>query len=153
MEDQSELQDAISKLQEQLTDIQVKSKDAITLSKNMNKQITKLIKQSNSKRQVKKASTSENKKSGFAKPTQLVPELYTFLGIPDTELLSRTDVTRHINKYVKDNNLQKPDERKVILPDEKLGKLLNVPDDIQLTYFNLQRYMKHLFVTDASKTK
>jgi chromatin remodeling complex protein RSC6 len=152
MEAQQDLQTMLAELQEKLVLMQTTVKDTIALSKKVAKDVTKVSKAKPVKK-AKAAVNGENKKSGFAKPTQLSPELYEFLGIPDTELLSRTDVTRHINKYVKDNNLQKPDERKVILPDEKLGKLLKIPDDVVLTYFNLQRYMKHLFVTATSPAK
>lgn len=148
--EQQDLQTMLTDLAEKLALVQTTSKDTIVLSKKLAKEVTKLSKAKPVKK-VKGASPDGKKtQSGFAKPTKLSPELYTFLGIADTELLSRTDVTRHINKYVKDNNLQKPDERKVILPDEKLGKLLNIPDDVTLTYFNLQRYMKHLFITASS---
>jgi upstream activation factor subunit UAF30 len=84
--------------------------------------------------------------SGFAKPTKLSPELCEFLGIDPSTEMARTEVTKKITTYVKDNNLQNPEAKKEILPDEKLGKLLNVPNDDKLTYFNLQKYMKVHFM-------
>ena len=46
------------------------------------------------------------KPSGFAKPTYLSPELCTFLNVEKGTELARTEVTKRILQYVKDNNLQ-----------------------------------------------
>jgi len=80
--------------------------------------------------------------SGFAKPTGLSSELCEFLGVPLDTQLARTDVTKQITTYVKEHEIYNPENKKIILPDAKLGALLNVPSEEVLTYFNLQRYMK-----------
>jgi len=80
--------------------------------------------------------------SGFAKPTGLSSQLCTFLGVDPSTELARTDVTKKITTYVKEHGLQKPENKKVIQPDAKLGALLNVPNGEESTYFNLQKYMK-----------
>ena len=88
--------------------------------------------------------------SGFAKPTGLSPELCAFLGVDQKTELARTDVTKKITTYVREQHLQNEQNKKIIVPDAKLGKLLNVPAGEQLTYFNLQRYMKvHFRKMDA----
>jgi chromatin remodeling complex protein RSC6 len=83
--------------------------------------------------------------SGFAKPAKLIPDLCEFLGIPSGSCEPRTVVTSKLNEYIKSNNLQNPENRKFILPDEKLKKLLRIAEGDSLSYFNLQRCMKHLF--------
>ena len=59
--------------------------------------------------------------------------------------MSRQNVTTTINKYVKDNNLQNPENRRYILLESdaglKLKALLRDPDQ-PLTFFNIQRYLK-----------
>ena len=45
-------------------------------------------------------------------------------------------------EYCKKHNLQKESDKRIILPDTKLRKLLNVSKSDELTYFNLQKYMK-----------
>ena len=57
-------------------------------------------------------------------------------------LVSRNDVTRTITSYVKDKNLQKAQDKRQIAPDTALQKLLSVPTDTVLTYFNLQTFLK-----------
>jgi len=79
--------------------------------------------------------------SGFAKPAAISKDLAKFLGVKSDILLARTEVTKRVNLYIKTNDLQNPENRRIIVPDGKLRKLLNNGDE-QVTYFNLQRYMK-----------
>lgn len=84
--------------------------------------------------------------SGFNKAAPLSKELSKFLGLDAKAELSRPDVTKRITKYIKDNNLQNDTNKREILPDKKLGKLLSGPTDgTALTFFNLQKYIKHHF--------
>lgn len=113
------------------------------LQKHVNKEHRELEKASKGRK--KKGANGDKPKrapSGFAKPTGLSPELCAFLGVNEDTELARTEVTKKITTYVKDQDLQFPENKKVIIPDAKLGALLNVPDEETLTYFNLQRYMK-----------
>ena len=86
------------------------------------------------------------KPSGFAKPAQLSAKLCEFLNVPETTLLARTDVTRMITKYVKENQLHDEADKRTIRPDEKLLQLLDVKDNAKVTYFNLQSLIKHHFL-------
>lgn len=91
--------------------------------------------------------------SGFAKPTEISPELRTFLKVADNTLLARTEVTKRITTYIKDHDLQNPDNRREIFPDDKLRKLVNMEHDDKLTYFNLQRCIKHHFPPKKTATQ
>lgn len=86
--------------------------------------------------------SAKSRPSGFAKPVGLSPELCKFLRVSDDTKLARTEVTKKIFRYVKKNGLQHPGNKRIILPDNKLGALLNVPDKETLTVFDLYRYMK-----------
>lgn len=88
--------------------------------------------------------------SGFVKPTEITEELAIFLGKDKGTEMARTEVTREINAYIRAHNLQDPSNGRRILPDAELRKLLRVPQDEELTYFNLQRYMSHHFVKKAA---
>jgi hypothetical protein len=89
--------------------------------------------------------TTERRPSGFVAPTLLSDELATFLGKPVGTMMARTDVSKLMNKYITDNSLQDKQNGRVINPDAKLRKLLRLPNGEELTYFNLQKYMKHHF--------
>ena len=84
--------------------------------------------------------------SGFVKPTRISDELAKFLGKTVGTEMARTDVSKEINAYIRANNLQRPDNGRFIVPDAKLTTLLKLGKDDELSYFNLQRYMKPHFI-------
>ena len=83
--------------------------------------------------------------SGFVRPTKISDELAKFLGKPVGTEMARTDVSRHINSYIRHHNLQDPQNGRRINPDAKLRSILSIGENDELTYFNLQKYMKHHF--------
>ena len=91
--------------------------------------------------QQKKKRKGTRAPSGFVKPSPISSELAKFLGQPEGAEMARTDVTREINKYIRANSLQDPENGRKINPDKKLCDLLKIDDSVNLTYFNLQRYM------------
>ena len=101
-----------------------------------------------------KALAKKNKKadkrspSGFVRPCLISDEMAVFLGVEVGTMIARTSVSKLINLYIRNNNLQDKTHGRNINPDEKLATLLNIQPDSpdKLTYFNLQRYMKHHFI-------
>lgn len=81
--------------------------------------------------------------SGFAKPCKISKELCAFMNKPDGTEMARTDVTRALNKYIKEHNLQ---QSRIIIPDDKLKNLLDVNDGDELTFFTIQKYMNKHFL-------
>jgi len=84
--------------------------------------------------------------NAFLKVRPLTPELCTFMGLPANSKRSQTDVTKFISGYVKSHNCFDPNFKRRILPDAKLGKLLRVTDKDEVSYLNLQTYLKVHFV-------
>ena len=80
--------------------------------------------------------------SGFAKPGPVSEELAKFLGLKNGELIARTEVTKKITEYCKQHNLQKAEDKRTINVDSALKKLLRIKKGEELTFFNLQKYMK-----------
>lgn len=100
----------------------------------------------NNKNKVKR---QPNSNSGFLKPVNVSNEMLKFTGWSASDEHSRVDVTRFVCAYVREKNLQNPDDRRQINPDTKLAKLLkydvkNAKDP--LTYTGMQTYLKHHFV-------
>lgn len=115
----------------------------------LEKAVVKLLK-SNSKAANKKQKRSGNRQpSGFIRPTLISDELATFLGKDLGTEMARTAVTNQINNYIKLNNLKDAKNGRQINADEKLSTLLKLGKDDVLTYFNLQKFMKHHFVKKA----
>jgi chromatin remodeling complex protein RSC6 len=104
----------------------------------------------------KEAAKNRNKgnrrPSGFAKPSQVSSELCTFMKKEAGTEIARTEVTQYLIQYIKDNSLQFAGNKKIIVPDSTLKKLLNVKDGEEVTYFNLQRLMNRHFVKSSSST-
>ena len=139
----SNIIDKVNALSAYIKDIQTNLK---VLSKEYDKQ-QKIIEKAQKKRQ-----NAKNSPSGFAKPNKISDELCDFIGVPHGTEKSRTDITRFINAYVKEHNLNKPENKRFILPDAKLKKILNVGDSDEINYFILQKLISHHFPASASKT-
>ena len=103
-------------------------------------------------REAKKNKNKGNRKpSGFAVPTKISDELCLFMQKPKGSTAARTEVTQYIIKYIKDNDLQWNENRKIIKPNNDLKILLNVKENDEVTYFNIQRFMnKHFIKSEAA---
>jgi chromatin remodeling complex protein RSC6 len=121
--------------------------------KRLEKRVARLQKEADKrKRRVKKVEgdgSAPRKPSIFETPTALSPELCSFLGVAAGSKDSRSNVTRAITKYVKENNLK---NKHNITPDAKLKGLLGVPEGETLTYFNLQRYLNRHYLKAVAPT-
>jgi chromatin remodeling complex protein RSC6 len=84
--------------------------------------------------------------SGFAVPTRITEELCEFMGVGAGTKVARTEVTQYIIEYIRENELQEKENRKNIVPDSKLKKLLNIDSSDEINYFNIQRYMNKHFI-------
>ena len=124
---------------------------ALTLVRNLKSRLQKLEKQVHREHKAnlkkmrgrkRRAPNPNAEPSGFQKPGKVSPELSKFLGLKKDELISRTAVTQRINAYCKQHNLQNPEDKRKILPDAALRKLLKMGKSDELTFFNLQKYMK-----------
>ena len=138
------LVDKVNSLTSQLKEVQTLIK---LVSKEYDKQ-QKIIDKVQKKRQ-----NAKNSPSGFAKPNKISNELCDFIGVAYGTEKSRTDITRFINAYVKEHNLNKPDNRRFIIPDGKLKAILNVKDGEEINYFILQKLISHHFPPSANKAK
>lgn len=130
---ETKIQALASLLKEVQTEMKVVKKE--------NERMKKIVERTEAKRA--KARSNPN---GFAKPSKITDELCDFLAVPRGTMLSRTDVTRKVNAYIKDNKLNKPENKRIINPDAKLRKILGIKPDEELSYFSLQRYLSRSFV-------
>jgi chromatin remodeling complex protein RSC6 len=84
--------------------------------------------------------------NAFLKVRPLSDELCGFMGLASKSQKSQTDVTKFISGYVKSHSCFDPSFKRRILPDAKLAKLLRVTDKDEVTYLNLQTYLKVHFL-------
>ena len=149
----SDIESQFAALNEKLSQLRSLEVSIVADMKRLQKVTTKYIKSLNKKN--KKTSTGGEKKkrapSGFAKPTEITPELCAFLNVEKGTEMARTEVTKKLTAYIKEHGLQDNDNKRIIIPDTKLNTLLGNPTE-QVTYFNLQKYMKVHFPKKATST-
>jgi chromatin remodeling complex protein RSC6 len=135
-------ENVVSQLNSIKTYITNVQQDIKQLEKNIKKQMKGL------KKEVGKTKNKGNRQpSGFAKPSKVSKELCTFMNKPEGSEIARTDVTRALIAYIKENSLQGKTNSRVILPDEKLKNLLGLDGTTDLTYFNMQVHMNKHFIS------
>ena len=132
------------KLNLQFHDLVLAMKTIQTNLKVLEKEVAKDRKELKKKNKKK---SDKKKASGFAVPTPITNELANFLGLPNDSQIARTDVTSKVIAYVKEHNLQNPDNKKQIVPDEALSFILKAPEGDVITFFNIQTYLKKHFVS------
>ena len=114
--------------------------------KSLEKTVNRELKNAQKSSRKRKISSINRQPSGFVKPTLISDELALFLGKELGTEMARTEVSREINGYIRANSLKDKDNGRKINADSKLATLLKVGPDDELTYFNLQRFLKGHFV-------
>jgi chromatin remodeling complex protein RSC6 len=115
------------------------------------------VKDAKRKRRVKKdvsEMTAEEKtawearraKNAFLKPRALSADLCSFMKLPAGSQRSQTEVTKFVSNYVKENSCFDPANKRHIIPDGVLSRLLKVKDTDTVTYLNLQSFLKIHFL-------
>lgn len=120
----------------------------ITALRNDIKNLAKLVRKVKSTQEdpdgEKAKKRAEN--NGFNRKQEITPKLREFLGLAGDELISRSEVTKFINKYITEKGLKHPDNGRQIILDDKLRALLSPPADVQVTYLNLQKYLSPHYI-------
>jgi hypothetical protein len=107
------------------------------------------------KRKIKRSPNDQSRPSGFTLPVKILPKLTMFLndlrvhkGLATKtpgECIARTDVTRLVTEYIKTNDLQDPEEKKIIVLDGKLAALFDEEVGSRVTWFKLQSSLAPLY--------
>ena len=152
----------LTSLTEQLkalsTEFTTRVRDAVKATQEAAKAAKKEARDSKKKRKVDPATLSPEARAAwearrannaFLKQKPLTPELAAFMGIAAGSKRSQTEVTKFISDYVKSHSCYDPSFKRRILPNAALAKLLRVDDKTEVTYLNLQRFLKVHFVKTA----
>jgi hypothetical protein len=118
-------------------------------TKTLEKLTARLAKKADRKRKNKKAAAVEGavpKPCIFTTPVNVSDELLAFLGKPKNTQLSRSNVTKAISTYCRDNKLM---NKQAINADAPLRKLLTLKEDDKLTILNLQKYLGRHYIKAA----
>jgi chromatin remodeling complex protein RSC6 len=149
----------LASLTEQLkalsTEFTTRVREAVKATQEAAKQAKKEARDSKKKRKVDPSTLTPEQRAAwearrannaFLKQKALSPELAAFMGIKAGEKRSQTEVTKFISEYVKSHNCFDPSFKRRIIPNAALAKLLRVDDKTEVTYLNLQKFLKVHFV-------
>ena len=137
------------------SDVSSRLRAAIHVAQDAVKALKRQARESKRRRRVDPATLSpEDRKvwearranNAFLKLRPISDELCGFMGLPAKSQKSQTDVTKFISTYVKGHNCFDPNFKRRIVPDAKLAKLLRVTDKDEVTYLNLQSFLKVHFL-------
>lgn len=97
-----------------------------------------------------------NNNSGFMKEARLSDAMAEFLGVSHGSSMSRVECTKKLHAYILENNLQNPENRREILPNKELTKLLKYNKKSveegghgPLFYYVMQKLIQQHFVKDT----
>jgi len=136
------------------------NKNGLLYLKKLNKVLSKL---NNSNTKNKKNTVVVKKQTGFSELRIVPEELKELLGINEN-ILARTEITKKVYKYIDDNKLKYPNNKRIIRVDDKLAKALKLSkDEIEkinnsqeqkdangLNFFNIQTWLAKLYVVDKN---
>ena len=88
--------------------------------------------------------------NGFNKLMEVTPALRSFLGLAADEKISRSAVTKRINKYAEEKGLKSGQK---LEPDAALKALLEAPEGEQLTFLNIQKYLNKHYIKEPKPEK
>lgn len=99
----------------------------------------------------RKPKSKEKDKTGFTKPSIVPDNLADFLGLKRGTIMSRTELTGLLCKEFTKRNLYHKNDRRIIIPDDDVRKLFNLPKSAEkssdpkdkngLNFYNLQKYI------------
>lgn len=132
------------------------------------KAVLREVKKYRNRRTQRAGGTVNHRRSGFYDPRTLglSTKLCEFLGVDHGTRMSHDAVAERVRNYIKNNNLQNPENRRDIILDEKLERLfgneterrntmeirklekpsLKSEADGKLSYFNLQSFLRPHFI-------
>jgi chromatin remodeling complex protein RSC6 len=133
------------KLVERFNSVSTQFNELRGLIKSMAKESNRREKELNKLTIRRKLNREKRTPSGFRVPTKISDALASFILVPSGTEMVRSDVTKIIHKYIVDNNLQNPENRRCIMYDPTLYTMLNADPTVQLTYFSIQSHLKSHF--------
>jgi chromatin remodeling complex protein RSC6 len=146
----TELSDQFDEICQEVASIKVSIGSVMSKLRLYKKLVEKTLKDSQKiKRQKKKnvdtVKVDGGRGSGIHKPAEISVDLCNFLNKPKNTIMARTDVTKEIHAYIRENKLQDQNSKLRINADTKLKKLLRLNDNEELTFLNLQKYLNLQF--------
>ena len=138
-------------------DLSKMSKNSLTICNRLEKEYNKATK--------KKTKRIQSHGTGFEKKVDISDNFRKFIVdtcggvVGEDNKISRKDGSNYIHTYIKNNNIQKPECKRHLIPNKALQTILSPLSsevnektgkkdiDIGYTYFNLQKYLKGCYIS------
>ncbi len=79
-------------------------------------------------------------------------KLCDFFGLPHDSILTKIEITDNIMNYIKEHNLQHPDNNYEFIPDEKLKELFSLGEGVNLKHHTISKGInKHITLNHTSR--
>jgi chromatin remodeling complex protein RSC6 len=146
--------DNLKNIQNVITDLIFSLKGLNTnvkiVMKEVERQNRDMEKYRNKKSRVKNQRKENSQPSGITKPVAISDSLAKFLGVEPGTLVPRNQVTKGVSEYVRTHELFDPSNKQIFVLNTKpeglsLKNLLGNPEE-EITYFNLQKYLKGHYI-------
>ena len=95
---------------------------------------------------------NSGKHSGFNKVEPVPTSLGKLLDIKEEEL-PRSKVTKLMYKYFSDNKMFNTKTKREIIPNSKIKKIFGMKDGEQITFYNLQIWLKKVYNENNAKNE
>ena len=128
-----------------IKEIDEKTKKLTSMYRSLRRDIIKDKKDLEKFKNKQKKGKNNKNRSGIHQPYTVSEKLCSFMQKPKGTKIARTDATVYVNKYIKSKKLQNPENKKEIIPDNKLRDLFNIKEDINITYFQIPGCLNHHF--------
>ena len=89
---------------------------------------------------------SEPKKTGINMELNVSKELAAIIGTKSGEKISRPQVVKRLWAYLKENNLQDPENKQFFTPDAKMEPVFG---NERMKAFSMSKYLKEHLTADA----
>jgi len=119
-----------------------------TQKKNLKALKTEALKMTKKEKKEKRETSTTKNPSGLTKPVRISSDLAQFIGCSEDEQKSRVEVTKILCNYIKSHDLQNPQNKKEILPDATLSKLVDYDENQHgpLTYCSIHKLIQKHFL-------
>lgn len=124
MSEEEKFEQTFNSLMESFKEFTKTVRDTMT---NFQLELKTLMAQSKKLRRKTNKRTRGNKSpNGFTKTVSVSAEMLKFCGKSEGTQMSRNEVNQFIHTYIREHNLQNPENKRQIVPDSKLKKILDL---------------------------
>jgi|TARA_B100000315_G_scaffold20609_1_gene18197 chromatin remodeling complex protein RSC6 len=149
---QTTTQDVLNNMANSITDLCTNLSQFNTSNRQLQQQVKSIYK--DYRRERSKLSKNKRKKNNtkIHLPMNVSSPLKKFLKLDADELISKKDVMGRISTYVKEKNLQLPENKRQFKPNTALRRLFGLKKTKPMTFVEINKYISHHFPSSQTSS-